>query len=60
CDFEKSPCGWEDDSIGYYVWARRNASSILLMPGDMTTNTSRGFVMTVAGGSGSFAGSSRL
>ncbi|CAF5125054.1 unnamed protein product [Rotaria magnacalcarata] len=38
CDFEKSPCGWEDDSIGYYVWARRNASSILLMPGDMTTS----------------------
>ena len=30
------------------------------MPGDMTTNTTSGFVMTVAGGSGSFAGSSRL
>ena len=38
CDFETSPCGWEDDSTGYYIWARRNASSITLMPGDMTTS----------------------
>jgi hypothetical protein len=30
------------------------------MPGDMTTNKTSGFVMTVAGGSGSYAGSSRL
>ncbi|CAF4840990.1 unnamed protein product, partial [Rotaria sp. Silwood1] len=60
CDFEISTCGWQDDSVGYYMWARRNASSILLMPGDMTTNTTIGFVMTVTEGSGSFAGSSRL
>jgi hypothetical protein len=40
CDFEKSTCGWQDDSTGYYLWARRNASSVTLMPGDMTTSIS--------------------
>ncbi|CAF3769976.1 unnamed protein product, partial [Adineta steineri] len=60
CDFETSACGWQDESTGYYMWARRNASSVSLMPGDLTTNKTSGFVMTVAGGSGSFAGSSRL
>jgi hypothetical protein len=38
CDFETSTCGWADDSTGYYVWARRNASSITFMPGDLTTS----------------------
>lgn len=38
CDFEKTTCGWKDDSVGYFIWARRNASSIFLMPGDMTTS----------------------
>ena len=36
CDFESSACGWEDDSSGYFAWLRRNASSIVLMPGDLT------------------------
>ncbi|CAF1046788.1 unnamed protein product [Didymodactylos carnosus] len=60
CDFEQSQCGWNDDSTGYYVWAKRKASAITLMPADLTTNLTNGSVMTVASGAGTYAGSSRL